>query len=88
VAFEDFISDNKVNYIFVFPLGQIGELANKLSDEFKLKYSDIPWRWVISVRHRIVHDYEGISMGRIWQTIQESIPELFDYTMKILGEIE
>ena len=46
----------------VFNLLQIGELANHLSPEFTADKPSIPWRQMIGLRNRFVHDYDGIRM--------------------------
>jgi uncharacterized protein with HEPN domain len=35
----------------------IGEAASKISDEFKIKYSQIPWLNIIVMRNRLIHGY-------------------------------
>lgn len=45
----------------------IGEAARKVSDEFRFQHPEIPWRKIVGMRHRIVHDYmrvEKIFCGR------------------------
>ena len=41
----------------VFNLSQIGELVNKLDEEYITKHSNIPWFKMRGLRNRIVHDY-------------------------------
>jgi len=79
-----FVEDEKVNFSCAFALVQIGELANKLSDELKNDCIEIRWRAVIGLRHRIVHDYEGVNLGRLWSIVTENIPELFQQLERIL----
>jgi uncharacterized protein with HEPN domain len=73
---SDFESDTKTLEACVFNLSQIGELANKLDDEYKATHSDIPWRKLIAVRNRIIHDYEGLDHVLVWDIIKINLPEL------------
>ena len=41
----------------------MGELTNKLDNEYLNKHSDIPWFKIKGLRNRIVHDYEGINLN-------------------------
>ncbi|HBX51176.1 MAG: hypothetical protein A2275_13650 [Bacteroidetes bacterium RIFOXYA12_FULL_35_11] len=54
----------------------IGEIAGKLSDEFKDKYSQIDWYKIHGFRNMIAHDYFGIDDKVVWQIIQTKLPEL------------
>jgi len=38
----------------------IGEAASKISPEFADSHPEIPWRSIVGMRHRLVHDYSGI----------------------------
>ena len=40
---------------------RIGEQVYQLSSEFKASYPDVPWNMVAGLRHRLVHDYDGIN---------------------------
>ncbi|TWT45450.1 hypothetical protein RAS1_18750 [Phycisphaerae bacterium RAS1] len=54
----------------------IGEAASKVSEVTRLRYPAIPWRRIVGMRHRIVHDYMNIDADILWQVVTESLPEL------------
>jgi len=85
-TFMDLKHDNQLNFAVIFALGQIGEQMNKLTDELKAKDVNIPWKDIISMRHKIVHDYEGVNLDIIWESVQEGIPQLLEQINKILNE--
>lgn len=61
----------------VFNLMQIGELAKaSLSEEAKRQITTIPWKQIYGMRNRIVHGYEGVEMGIVWDTIKIDFPLL------------
>ena len=60
----------------VFNLSQLGELANKIDEEYEKAHSDIPWRQIYGLRNRIIHDYEGINLKLIWEIIKDDLPDL------------
>jgi uncharacterized protein with HEPN domain len=37
--------------------------------------SEIPWREIIGMRHRIVHDYLNVDEDVVWQVVQEDLPQ-------------
>ena len=57
-------------------LSQVGEQCNKLSKTLIEKYPEIDWVSVKGLRNRIVHDYTGIDLYIIFETVKKSIPEL------------
>ena len=54
----------------------MGELANRVDDEFAEAHSDIPWRYIYGLRNRIVHDYEGVNLQLIWEIIVGDLKDL------------
>lgn len=69
----------------VFNLMQIGELAKfSLSDELKSQIKTIPWNQLYGMRNRIVHDYMGVDMTIVWDTISEDLPGLKNELEKII----
>lgn len=63
----------------MFRLIQISENARKLSDEFRLsEHPGIPWIAMFGLRNRIVHDYGSVDLSIIYDTLKNSIPELYN----------
>lgn len=60
----------------MFRLIQVSENTDKLTDDFKLYYSAIPWRAVKGMRNRIVHDYGNVDLSVVYDTVVNDIPQL------------
>ena len=86
LSLDAFSEDQKSVDAVVRNLEIIGEAANRLPDEFKEKYSEIKWRKVVGLRHRIVHEYFGIDIEIIWQILHKDLPELRQKIMRIISE--
>ena len=82
--FETFLADKKTINASAFLIGQIGELANQISDETQNNHSGIPWKNIKGMRNRIIHDYENVDFTVLWGTITESLPELLNIILKVL----
>lgn len=67
-------------------IGIIGEASNDISDEFQEKHLNLPWMQMRAIRNKIVHDYRGINLQIIWETVQNDLPALKEQVRKILGE--
>lgn len=65
---------------------QLGELANRLSDEAKESSQNIPWRAIKGMRNLHAHDYENVDMEIVWNTLIEDIPMLKQSLEKLLGQ--
>ena len=64
---ELLLEDEFSQWAVTTPLYNIGEQVYQLSSEFKAGYPDLPWNMVAGLRHRLVHDYDGIN----WTIIVE-----------------
>jgi uncharacterized protein with HEPN domain len=62
----------------------LGELVNKLSDDFRQNHAHIDWRKIYAFRNIIAHDYFGTDVEEIWQIIQKHIPTLREDLIGIL----
>ena len=61
---------------FVFNLVQISENARKISDNYKLTRINVPWKDMIGLRNKIVHDYGHVVLDVVYDTLKNDIPEL------------
>ncbi len=54
----------------------IGEAANRVTQEGRARYDDIPWQDIINTRHRIVHGYDTVNYDVVWKILDEELPDL------------
>jgi len=73
---ESFDADERTQAWTVSRLQIIGEACRHLSDAFRVRHADVPWRHIIGMRHHLVHGYFDIDPDVVWQAIAERIPEL------------
>ena len=55
---------------------EIGESVNSIDYEFIEKHKEIDWKQIKGMRNIIVHDYDGVNMKIVWDTIQSDLPLL------------
>ena len=83
--FDAFMGNRMLQEACVFNVLQIGELArNAVSDDLIAAHPDIPWRQMCGLRNRIVHDYEGVRLRIVWDTISRDFAPLREALTKIL----
>ena len=63
------------------PLYNIGEQVYSLTNEYKTRYTEIPWSMISGLRHRLVHNYDG----KNWTIIADV---LFDELQKLLQQLK
>lgn len=56
-----------------FRLIQIAESANKLSQEYKLRRSDVDWIGISGLRNWLVHDYGNVNYSIVYDTLTKDI---------------
>ena len=61
----------------MFRVIQIAENSMKLDEEFQKKNSHIPWRAIRGIRNMIVHNYGAVDLAIVYDTVANSIPELY-----------
>jgi len=54
----------------------MGEAAGKVSKTFCAEHPGIPWKQMIGLRHRLIHDYGDIRLDIIWRVTKETLPGL------------
>jgi uncharacterized protein with HEPN domain len=78
--------NEQMNYNAILSLlTQIGESSTKISEETKNEYT-YPWKDVIGLRNRITHDYSGINIYIVFETIRNSLPSLKRKVIQIIIE--
>ena len=68
----------------IYHLQIIGEAARVISQEFKTRYPEIPWRDVSDLRNLIIHEYFRVNLDIIWDIVQNDIPALKQQIKAIL----
>ena len=74
--YDSFAKDEKSIYAVIRAIEIIGEASQKIPGNVKNKYTEVPWREIASMRNKLVHEYFGINIQVVWQTIREDLPAL------------
>lgn len=73
---EQFLRDTGLQDSVIRRLEIIGEAAGRVSPEFRADHPEIPWGSMTGMRNRMIHGYDDVDMDIVWNTSQESIPNL------------
>lgn len=66
------------------PIMQIGELAKRLSEEFRAEHREIPWKSIVRMRDVFAHHYGVVSFPTVWDTSHGDITELSRFLRKVM----
>lgn len=86
VSKGDFLENFMMQDAVMHQIEIIGEASNNISDEFQDEYAHLPWIQMRAIRNKIVHDYRGINLQIIWDTIRNDLPALKLQVQELLGE--
>ena len=62
----------------------IGEAANRVSEESKENYPEIPWPQIVGLRNRLIHGYDAVDFDILWGVLTNELPALVTALEKII----
>jgi uncharacterized protein with HEPN domain len=80
---KTFLEDEKTISACLYQFSIIGEATFQVEYGILEKYK-YPWHKVKSFRNFILHEYHGIEMRVVWDTITELLPGLKELLQKVL----
>lgn len=76
IDYEEWKKDNKTIDAVTRNLEIIGEAANNIPQVVQEKYPEVPWCLMKGMRNFLIHQYFGVDVDVIWQTVREDLPRL------------
>ena len=73
---EEFMTSDMIQDAVVRNLQTMTESSQRLSDDFKQRHAEIDWRAMVGFRNVITHNYLGLDLDLIWETIKKELPAL------------
>ena len=85
VTKEQFLSNFMLQDAVIRNLEIIGEASKNISTEVRKKFPEVPWRDILAMRNKLVHEYFGVDREAVWNVIQFDLLDLKNYALKILN---
>jgi uncharacterized protein with HEPN domain len=54
----------------------IAEASKKISLDIKNRFPEVPWRQIMAMRNKIIHEYFGIDLQAEWIVVKEDLNQL------------
>ena len=81
---DDLDQNRLLNLALTRLLEMLGEAANRVPEEIRMKYQDLPWLQMIAARNRLIHGYDSVDFDILWTIIQKDLPMLITRLKEIL----
>ena len=71
ITVHEFIDNELIQDAVIPNFEIIGEATKHLSESFRKKHSEVPWKKIAGMRDILIHDYLGIDIYSVWETIEK-----------------
>lgn len=76
ITYSKFIKKKIIQDAVIRQLSIVGEATKNISNKFKENNSNIFWKDITGMRDILVHDYLGVDLDEVWNTITHDLPIL------------
>jgi uncharacterized protein with HEPN domain len=82
---ETFKADRRTHLAVLYEITVIGEVAKRLSTDFRQNHPSIPWRAIAGMRDKLIHEYNKVDLNLAWEVTQSDIPNLMEFSLKMIS---
>jgi uncharacterized protein with HEPN domain len=83
-SWDAFYKDTQCQDAVVRRIEIISEAARRVSPETRAKYPEIEWREMTSMRNLVIHEYDVVDIGQVWDTVKNKLPPPIEKLTKIV----
>ncbi len=88
LSYDQFRKDEKTIDAVITNFTIIGEAAKHIPPKIRKYYPGISWKEMAGMRDKLVHEYFGIRLDVVWETIIVRLPQLKPMIEELLEEFE
>ena len=64
----------------------IGEAVKHISDDLRRQHPSVPWKQIAGMRDEMIHEYFGVDLTIVWDTVQNDLPKLKQVIDQLVSE--
>jgi len=84
ISFEEFCRNDMAVDAVIRNFEIIGEAVKTIPEEIKKNYADVEWKEAAGFRDVLIHDYFGIDLEAVWDTVRNNIPSFKKQIVNVL----
>lgn len=84
MTFSEFKKNELVLDAVIRNLEVIGEASNGVPLIIQNTHPHIPWRQIIGLRNVLIHEYFGVDVNAVWQTVHMHLPPLKQQLLSLI----
>lgn len=85
---DAFFADTKTQDAVLRVLQTLAESTQRIADPLKARHPEVDWRSIAAFRNVVVHGYLSIDIKRVWDIVENDLPELKVKIEAISRELE
>ena len=80
----EFAQDIRTVKAVLYNFAVIGEAARHVPEAVKAQWPQVPWREMSDMRNVVIHEYFGVDLEILWETIHQELPPLLPRLQEML----
>ncbi len=84
LSFEEFSGNDMAIDAVIRNFEVIGEAVRNIPEVIKEKHPDVEWKEAVGFRNILTHDYFGIDIEAVWDTLNNNIPHFRENILVVL----
>jgi uncharacterized protein with HEPN domain len=85
LSFDDFAANSMAVDAVIRNFEVIGEAARNIPKRVRDRHPHIEWKEAVGFRNVLIHDYFGIDVEAVWDTVHKNIPEFRKHIEQLLA---
>ncbi len=86
MSFDGFTRDKKTVNAVLRSIEVMGAASRNVPEGIRKQYPQVPWKKMVGMRDKLIHEYHGVDLDTVWQTLQEDVPPLEEKIQEIIDK--